>query len=63
LPIGDVLDLELHLMETRPGIKPEAFVAERVQRGLKIDKEGQRVWVLLGGENSILRKLIVTNFL
>jgi hypothetical protein len=50
-------------METRPGIKPEAFVAERVQRGLKIDKEGQRVWVLLGGENSILRKLIVTNFL
>lgn len=39
LPIGDFLDLELHLMETRPGITPEIFVAELVQRWLKIDKE------------------------
>lgn len=39
LPIGDFLDLELHLMETRPGVKPETFVMDLVQRWLVLDKE------------------------
>jgi len=26
------LDLELHLLETRPDIKPEAFIQERLHR-------------------------------
>jgi len=39
LPIGDFLDLELHLMETRPGVKPETFIVDLVQRWLAVDKE------------------------
>lgn len=39
LPLGDLLDLELHLMETRPGVKLETFVAENLQRWLMLDKE------------------------
>jgi hypothetical protein len=39
LPQADFLKLEFHLMETRPGIKPEAFVAELVQRWLAMDTE------------------------
>lgn len=39
MSIEEFLDLELHLLETRPGIKPETFVTELVQRWLKIDKE------------------------
>lgn len=39
LPIVDYLRLELHLMETHPNIRPEAFVADLVQRWLVIDTE------------------------
>lgn len=39
LPVGDFLRLELHLMETRPDIRPEAFVTDLVQRWLAIDTE------------------------
>jgi hypothetical protein len=37
LPICDFLELELHLMDTRPGVKPEAFVTELVQRWLAVE--------------------------
>ncbi|MRV70251.1 hypothetical protein GJ700_00760 [Duganella sp. FT92W] len=39
LPTGDFLDFELHLMETRPGVKPEAFLTELMLRWLTADKE------------------------
>ncbi len=39
LPTCDFLELELHLMDTRPGVKPEAFVTELVQRWLAIEME------------------------
>jgi hypothetical protein len=39
IPATVYLDLELHLMDTRPGVKPEAVVAELVQRWLTIEEE------------------------
>ncbi|CAN7257981.1 hypothetical protein LJR289_001068 [Pseudoduganella sp. LjRoot289] len=39
LPFIDFLNLEFHLMETHPGVKPETFVTELVQRWLKIEME------------------------
>lgn len=39
LPVVDYLTLELHLMETRPGIRPDSFVADLVRRWLTIDTE------------------------
>jgi hypothetical protein len=39
LPTCDFLELELHLMDTRPGVKPEAFVTELVQRWLAVEME------------------------
>jgi hypothetical protein len=39
LPLDSFLDFELHLMETRPGVKPEAFITELIQRWLKVDQE------------------------
>lgn len=39
LPISDFLQLEFHLFETRPDVKPEAFVTELVQRWLAVEME------------------------
>lgn len=39
LPVLDYLKLELHLMETRPNVRPEAFVTDLVQRWLALDTE------------------------
>ncbi|GAB2879650.1 hypothetical protein GCM10027277_56060 [Pseudoduganella ginsengisoli] len=39
LPLGELLDLELHLMNVRPGVKLETFITELLQRWLTIDKE------------------------
>lgn len=39
LPWGDFLDLEFHLMDTKAGITPEAFVMKLVQRWLAVEKE------------------------
>jgi len=39
LPLGDFMELEYHLMNTRPGVKPDAFVAELVHRWLSIETE------------------------
>lgn len=39
LPVLDYLKLELHLMETRPDVRPEAFVTDLVQRWLALDAE------------------------
>ena len=39
LPVAVFLDLEFHLMDTRPGAKPETFITELVQRWLAVDKE------------------------
>ena len=39
LPLTDFMNLEFHLMETRPGSNPEAFVIELVQRWLAMDME------------------------
>jgi len=39
LPLTDFMKLEFHLMDTRPGSNPEAFVAELVQRWLAMDME------------------------
>lgn len=35
----DYLNLELHLMDTRPGVKPDAIVGELVQRWLTVEME------------------------
>ena len=34
LPVADFLNLEFHLMDTRPGVKPDVFVTELVKRWL-----------------------------
>lgn len=39
LPLLDYQNLQFHLMDTRPGVKPDAFVAELVQRWLAIEME------------------------
>jgi len=39
IPYGDFLDLELHLLETRPGVKAKELVVELVKRWLATDKE------------------------
>lgn len=39
LPLTDFMNLEFHLMDTRSGVKPEAFVTELVQHWLKVDME------------------------
>ena len=39
LPITDFMKLELHLLETRPGVKTDAFVTEMVRRWLAVDME------------------------
>jgi hypothetical protein len=49
LPLSDFMNLEFHLMDTRPGVKPDDFVAELVQRWLAIDRE--RVALLKNGQS------------
>ncbi|OEZ59089.1 hypothetical protein [Duganella sp. HH105] len=39
LPAGDFLNLQFHLMDTRPDVKPDAFVTELVQRWLAIEMD------------------------
>jgi hypothetical protein len=39
LPTADYLQLDLFLMETRPGVKPDAFVTELVKRWLALEAE------------------------
>jgi hypothetical protein len=39
LPLCDFMNLEFHLMDTRPGVKPDTFIAELVKHWLKIDME------------------------
>lgn len=39
LPIEDFFNLEFHLMDTRPGVKPEAFVTELVRHWLAAENE------------------------
>jgi hypothetical protein len=39
LPVTDFLNLELFLMDARPGIKPDDFVTELVQRWLAVETE------------------------
>ena len=39
LPLSDFMNLEFHLMDTRPGVKPEDFVAELVRHWLAMDME------------------------
>ena len=39
LPLEDFSKLEFHLMDTRPGVKPDAFVKEMIRHWLMIDTE------------------------
>jgi len=39
LTASDALQLELHLLETRPGVKLDAFIADLVNRWLAVDRE------------------------
>lgn len=39
LPIVDFMEFELHLMATRPGVKPEAFLTELMRRWLATETE------------------------
>lgn len=39
IPVMDFLELELHLLETRPGMKPEAFIKDLLKRWLARDIE------------------------
>ena len=39
LPASDALHLELHLLETRPGVKLDDFVTEILKRWLAVDME------------------------
>lgn len=41
LPLDDFMQLEFYLMDARPGVKPDAFVAELVNRWLAVEKERQ----------------------
>jgi hypothetical protein len=47
LPLGDLLDFELHLRETRPGVKLEVFIMDLLNRWLAVEKE--RLAVLRNG--------------
>lgn len=38
-PVVDFLELELHLLETHPGLKPDAFIKDLVKRWLARDIE------------------------
>ncbi|WP_338760322.1 hypothetical protein [Massilia sp. METH4] len=39
LPVTDFLELEFYLMDTRPGVKPDAFLAEMLKRWLRAENE------------------------
>ncbi|MYM69831.1 hypothetical protein GTP45_23725 [Pseudoduganella sp. FT55W] len=39
LPISDLMDLEFHLFETRPGVKLDAFINDLLKRWLAVEKE------------------------
>lgn len=39
LPLTDFQNLEFHLLATRPGVSPDTFAAELIQRWLKIEIE------------------------
>jgi hypothetical protein len=39
LPISELLTLELHLRETRPGVKLDAFVTQLIKRWLAVERE------------------------
>lgn len=39
LPVTDYLQLDLYLMEARPGVKPDAFVTDLVHRWLAVELE------------------------
>ncbi|WP_426166376.1 hypothetical protein [Pseudoduganella sp. R-34] len=39
IPVADFLELEFYLMDVRPGVKTEAFIAELVNRWLKTELE------------------------
>lgn len=39
LPLSEFMELEFYLMDHRPGVKPEAFVAELVKRWLAVENE------------------------
>jgi hypothetical protein len=39
LPIANFLELELHLLDTCPGVKPEALVTELVKRWLATETQ------------------------
>jgi hypothetical protein len=39
LPVDDFLKFEFYLMDTRPGVKPDAFVTDLVNRWLKVELE------------------------
>jgi hypothetical protein len=41
ISVANFLQLELHLMESRPGIKPEVFLTELIQRWLAREAERQ----------------------
>ena len=46
-PVLEYLELELHLLDTRPGVKPEEFIVELVKRWMSRDTE--RLAVRSGG--------------
>jgi len=39
LSLDEFIDLEYHLMNTRPGVKPDAFVSELIKHWLEVDTE------------------------
>ncbi|QGZ38209.1 hypothetical protein IP92_01493 [Pseudoduganella flava] len=39
LPLAEFMALEFYLMDSRPGVKPELFVAELVKRWLAVENE------------------------
>ncbi|WP_426164181.1 hypothetical protein ACN9MU_26315 [Pseudoduganella sp. R-32] len=41
LPVADFLQLELYLMDARPGVKPEEFVTDMLNHWLAIELERQ----------------------
>lgn len=43
IPVADFLELEFYLMDVRPGVKTEAFIAELVNRWLKTELERRAV--------------------
>jgi hypothetical protein len=43
IPLRIYMELEFHLMDARPGLKPDAFVVSYLERWLKLEAEREAI--------------------